>query len=125
MVESLWCLQKLKLGVPLWHSGLRTWHCHCNSLGHCCGVGLIPGPGISLCHGHRQKRIITSSRNFTSEYYYLKDIPASPCSLQHYLQYPRHRSNLSNDLPMNGSRKSLSLSVSVSLSHTQRNIIQI
>ena len=22
-------------GVPLWHNGLRTWHCHCSSTGHC------------------------------------------------------------------------------------------
>ena len=28
---------------------LRIQHCHCSSLGHCCGTGLIPGPGTSTC----------------------------------------------------------------------------
>ena len=25
--------------VPLWHSGLRTWHCYCSGSDHCCGGG--------------------------------------------------------------------------------------
>ena len=28
-------------GVPLWHSRLRIWHCHCSGLGHCCGIGSL------------------------------------------------------------------------------------
>ena len=36
--------------IPWWHSGLRIWHCHC------CGAGLIPGPGTSTCHGLGQKQ---------------------------------------------------------------------
>ena len=28
----------------LWHSGLRIWHCLCSGLGHCWGIGFIPGP---------------------------------------------------------------------------------
>ena len=28
--------------------GLRTRHCHYSGLGHCCGVGLIPGPGTLM-----------------------------------------------------------------------------
>ena len=36
-------------GVPLWLSGVRIQRCHS------CGSGLIPGPGISTCHGHSQK----------------------------------------------------------------------
>ena len=39
----------------LWHSRLRTWHCHCSSLGCCCGTGSSPGPGTSSCHGWDQK----------------------------------------------------------------------
>ena len=46
---------KSTLAVPLWSSGLRIWHCHCSSRGHCCGSGSIPGPGTSTCHGHGQK----------------------------------------------------------------------
>ena len=34
-------------GVLLWHSGLRMYHCHYSSSGHCCGVGSIPGAGTS------------------------------------------------------------------------------
>ena len=33
-----------KLGIPLWCIRLRICHCHCTSLGHCCGSGLSPGP---------------------------------------------------------------------------------
>ena len=43
--------------VLLWHSGLRIWHCQGNGLGYCCGVGLIPGPGTSTCHGCSQNKI--------------------------------------------------------------------
>ena len=42
-------------GVSLWHSQLRIWHCHCSGSGHCCGMGLILGPGTSACHGCGQK----------------------------------------------------------------------
>ena len=50
---------KLKLlrGIPLSCGGLRIWHCHCSSLGHCCGVGSIPGPGTSTCHGCSPQKI--------------------------------------------------------------------
>ena len=37
-------------------AGLRIWHCHCSSSGHCCGVGSIPGLGTSTCCGHSQKQ---------------------------------------------------------------------
>ena len=33
--------------VPLWHNGLRIWHCHCNGYHHCYGTGSIPGPRSS------------------------------------------------------------------------------
>ena len=36
-------------GVPLQHSRLRLWCYPCSSLGHCCGAGLISGPGTSTC----------------------------------------------------------------------------
>ena len=32
----------------MWLNGLRIWCCHC------CGAGLIAGPGISTCLGHSQ-----------------------------------------------------------------------
>lgn len=50
------------IGVPLWLSGLRIWHCYCNSvLNRCCGSGSIPGPGTFTClqHGQKQKQNIT------------------------------------------------------------------
>ena len=37
------------LRVPWWLSRLRVWHCQC------CGVGLIPGPGIPTCCGYGKK----------------------------------------------------------------------
>ena len=44
------------MGVPWWLSRLRIWHCQCCGLGRCCGVGLIPIPGVSMCHRHGQKK---------------------------------------------------------------------
>lgn len=37
------------LGVLLWHSELRVWHCHCS------GLGLIPGQGTYVCCRYSQK----------------------------------------------------------------------
>ena len=34
---------KCRLGVPLWCSRLRIWHCHRS------GLGSVPGPGTSTC----------------------------------------------------------------------------
>ena len=45
-----------QLGTLLWFSGLRIWHCHCNSLGFCCGLSTVPGPGTSTCWGHSQNK---------------------------------------------------------------------
>ena len=39
-------------GALLWHSGLRTWHCHCSSFSCCCGWSSVPGLGISTCCRH-------------------------------------------------------------------------
>ena len=44
------------LRVPLWCSGLRIQHCHHRGLGCCCGLGSIPGSGISACHGSCKKK---------------------------------------------------------------------
>ena len=44
------------LEVPWWHSRLRTWHFHCNSLGHCCGARSVPGPRTSTCRRHDKKK---------------------------------------------------------------------
>ena len=59
---ELWLLFffKQNLGVPWWLSGLRTWCCHCCSLGHCPGMGLISRLGISTCHGYGQKNLSLS-----------------------------------------------------------------
>ena len=45
------------LGVPLWIRGLKIWHCHYSSYGHCSGVGLIPGPGTSSWCRHSQNKV--------------------------------------------------------------------
>ena len=45
-----------RAGVPWWHRRLRIWSCHCSGSGHCCGTGLISGPGNSICCKHGQKR---------------------------------------------------------------------
>ena len=61
-------------GMCVWNNSIKSWrkvvslmeflcgsirariqHCHCSSLGRYCGVGLIPGPGTSTCHGCRKK----------------------------------------------------------------------
>ena len=49
---------KLKLGVLGWLSGLRIQHCPCSGLGHCCGVGSLPGLGTSTWHGCGEKNKI-------------------------------------------------------------------
>ena len=51
-------LKNSAAGVPWWWSGLRIRHCHCSSLGCCCGTGLIPGPRIYTCCRSRQKRTV-------------------------------------------------------------------
>ena len=35
--------------VPWWFGKLRTWCSHCCVLSCCSGMGLIPGPGASIC----------------------------------------------------------------------------
>ena len=42
ILQSAYCFKKHQ-GVPLWLRGLRIWCCHC------CGPGLVPGPGTSTC----------------------------------------------------------------------------
>ena len=46
----------ISLGIPMWNSRLRIRHCHCSSLGRCCGVSWIPGLGISTCCGAQLKK---------------------------------------------------------------------
>ena len=38
------------------YSRLKFWHRHCSSPGHCCGMGLIPGPATSTSVRHSQKK---------------------------------------------------------------------
>ena len=40
----------------MWLSSLRIWCYHCSGLGHCCGVGLIPGLETSTCCKCNQKK---------------------------------------------------------------------
>ena len=47
--------KNVKFGVPLYHSGLRMWCCHCHSLSRCCGARLILVPGTSTCFGCGKK----------------------------------------------------------------------
>ena len=49
------CVKEFSCGSGELGSGLRIWHRHCCSLGHCCGAGLIPGPGTSTGWGRGQK----------------------------------------------------------------------
>ena len=52
---SLWTQKFLERGVPRWHRKFRIQHCHCSGSGHCCGMGSVPGPGISACCRCSQK----------------------------------------------------------------------
>lgn len=45
---------KNEKGISLIAHGLRIHHCHCSSLGHCCGADSIPG--TSACHRSSQKK---------------------------------------------------------------------
>ena len=50
-------LKNVNFGVPLQCSGLRIWHCHCSSLGHCYSVGLIPGWELLYAMGMAKKKV--------------------------------------------------------------------
>ena len=45
---------KNEKGISLIAHCLRIHHCHCSSLGHCCGADSIPG--TSACHRSSQKK---------------------------------------------------------------------
>ena len=49
-------IKKKKSGILSWGSRLRIQQCHCSSLGHCCGVGSIPGLGTCTWHRGSQKK---------------------------------------------------------------------
>ena len=66
MTGSLFCIaeigrtfkinyNKIKQRIPWWLSGFRIGCCHRCGSGHCCGMGLIPGPGNAACCGSGQK----------------------------------------------------------------------
>ena len=46
------------------------WCFHCSSLGCCCGMGSVPGPGTSTCHGHYPQKKKRKGK--------LRSIPFSP-----------------------------------------------
>ena len=41
-------VKNVGIRVLWWLSRLSIWHFHCSGLGHCCGMGSVPGPGL-LC----------------------------------------------------------------------------
>ena len=45
-------------GGLLWCRGLKIWHSGC-----CCGMGSIPGQGISICCGYSQKQKLKQKTN--------------------------------------------------------------
>ena len=45
-----------KEGILLWCGGLRIQCGHYSSLGHCCGIGSIPGLGTSTCCTHVERK---------------------------------------------------------------------
>ena len=49
------CHLKAVLGVPLWCSGLRIWHCCGCEIGCSSSLYSIPGLGISICQGVAEK----------------------------------------------------------------------
>ena len=61
--EIYFYIYKILLGNSLRCSRLRIWHCHCSSLGCCCGTALIPGPGIFAGHRQGQKKKKTKNKN--------------------------------------------------------------
>ena len=70
------CLSYLKTNkhffrILFWHSELRIQCCCCSGLGHCCGLGLIHGPGTSMCHGHGQKNKQNQNKQKTNTFCYL------------------------------------------------------
>jgi len=48
--------KKVIIGGPWWLSRLRIQHCHCHGSGYFCGLGSVPGPETSICHGHSKKK---------------------------------------------------------------------
>lgn len=47
---------KTVFDVPLWHSGLKIFHCHHSGLGCYCGMGLICVLETSTCHRFSPKK---------------------------------------------------------------------
>ena len=61
-VYELWKLTLSHLRVLLWHSGLKTCHCYCSTLGWC--TGTIPDLGTSTCCRHAPNPPKTFSSRF-------------------------------------------------------------
>jgi len=61
-------------GVPWWPSRLKIW-CY-----HCCGVGLIPGPGTSACcrYGKTTTTTTTTTTNPTTNKKNIERLLACP-----------------------------------------------
>ena len=57
IIRPFWTLlMKSFLEFPLWHSGLRIWHCHFCHLGHSFSLDLITGPGTSYATSVAKKK---------------------------------------------------------------------
>lgn len=93
--------KEVKVGVPLWHSGLRQC-CHGYSFGCCCSTGSIPGPGISTCCrcGPPPKKVKVK---FASVFW-------SNSADEKQNEYPKHSSGIAN--PFATARSHLPLIIS-------------
>lgn len=72
-----------RVRVLLWHSMLRSQHCHCSGLGHCFGIGLIPGKGTSTCYRLGQKKKKKSLLGSPKNYAYTIRFPNLPLGGTH------------------------------------------
>jgi len=60
----------------------------CNGLGHYHGVGSIPDPGNSTCHGHRQNKNKNKKLQFTSLIKFFDKLPGTEMFNKCSLSFP-------------------------------------
>ena len=71
--KALRCYLKnlfLKKAILREFPGLRIWHCHCYSLGCCCGSGLIPDPETPHCGYSQNKQTKSDPHTYIHIYTY-------------------------------------------------------
>lgn len=54
--------------VSVWISKLSIWHCRCNDVSRCCGLGWTPGLGTCMgtCCGCGQKKSLAPKKKFVT-----------------------------------------------------------